>query len=62
MRTSVVGVPGLKSPGSLIVVHGLSCSAACGDLPGSGIGPVCPALLGRFFTTELPGKLPDWNI
>ena len=26
------------------------------DLPGSGIKPVCPALMGRFFTTELPEK------
>ena len=27
-----------------------------GDLPGPGIEPVSPALLGRFFTTEPPGK------
>ena len=26
------------------------------DLPGSGIEPVSPALAGRFFTTEPPGK------
>ena len=26
------------------------------DLPGSGIEPVLPALSGRFFTTEPPGK------
>ena len=26
------------------------------NLPGSGIGPVSPALAGKFFTTELPGK------
>ena len=26
------------------------------DLPGSGIKPVSPALAGRFFTTESPGK------
>jgi len=32
----------------------------CGiwDLPRSGIGPVSPALAGKFFTTELPGKPP----
>ena len=27
-----------------------------GDLPGAGIKPVSPALAGRFFTTEPPGK------
>ena len=27
-----------------------------GDLPNSGIKPRSPALAGRFFTTELPGK------
>ena len=28
------------------------------DLPGPGVEPVSPALAGRFFTTELPGKPP----
>ena len=28
-----------------------------GDLPDSGIEPMSPALAGRFFTTEPPGKL-----
>ena len=27
-----------------------------GDLPDPGIKPAFPALAGRFFTTELPGK------
>jgi len=27
-----------------------------GDLPNSGIEPASPALVGRFFTTEPPGK------
>ena len=27
-----------------------------GDLSGPGIEPASPALAGRFFTTELPGK------
>ena len=27
-----------------------------GDLPNPGIEHACPALAGRFFTTELPGK------
>ena len=30
------------------------------DLPGSGIKPVSPALAGRFFTTESPGKHPPF--
>ena len=48
---------GLQSTGSITVVHsGLSCSAACGDLPGSGIEPMSPTLAGRFFIIEPPGK------
>ena len=46
---------------SVAMVHGLSCSIACGvfmDLPGSGLEPVSPARAGRFFTPEPPGK-PD---
>ena len=35
---------------SVVVVHGLSCSIACGSLvPGSGIEPMFPALAGEFF-------------
>ena len=30
-----------------------------GDLPDSGIKPKSPALAGRFFTTEPPGKPPQ---
>jgi len=29
------------------------------DLPNAGIEPTSPALAGRFFTTEPPGK-PQW--
>ena len=29
---------------------------SAGDLPNSGIEPESPALAGRFFTVELPGK------
>ena len=29
-----------------------------GDLPNPGTKPTTPALAGRFFTTELPGKNP----
>ena len=31
-----------------------------GDLPDPGIKPASPALAGRFFTTELPGKPMDY--
>ena len=51
----------LGCAGSVAVVHGLSCSMACGvfmDLPGSGIEPVPPARAVGFFTPEPPGK-PD---
>ena len=30
--------------------------ASPGDLPDPGIEPATPTLVGRFFTTELPGK------
>ena len=46
-------VPGLWRSGTTVVAHRLSCMW---DLPGSGIKLVSPALAGRFFTTELPGK------
>ena len=32
-----------------------------GDLPNSGLKPVSPALAGRFFTIESPGK-PDQSL
>ena len=40
---SVVAAPGLSSTGSIIVVHGLSCSAACGIFPdqGSNLSLLC---------------------
>ena len=39
------------------MVHGLSCPKACGILiPGPGIEPVSPALVGGFLTTGPPGK------
>ena len=47
-------VPGARA--SAVVAHGLSCSEACGDLPGSGIKPMCPALAGGFLTSGPPGK------
>jgi len=36
---SVVGVPRLESTGSVVAVHGLSCSAACGIFPDWGSNP-----------------------
>jgi len=45
----VVVVPEIYSTGSIAVVHGLSCSIACGIFPE-------PALAGEFFTSEPPGK------
>ena len=53
---SVVVARGLQSAGSVVVTHGLSCSAACGNLPRPGIKPVSPALAGGFLTTAPPGK------
>ena len=32
-----------------------------GNLPGSGIEPMSPALAGGFFTTEPPGKSLDFH-
>ena len=41
MRASVVVARGLQSTGSVVVVHGLSCSAAGGIFPDQGSNP-CP--------------------
>ena len=38
------------------MAHGLSCSVACGNLPGPGMEPMSPALAGRFLSTVPPGK------
>ena len=38
------------------MVLGLGCSEACGHLPRSGSEPVSPALAGRFFPRQPPGK------
>ena len=42
------------------MAHGLSCSAACGILPGPGLEPMSPALAGGFLTTVPPGKSLAW--
>ena len=54
---SVVAAPGLQSSGSVVVVHGFSCSACVGS-SGTRKDPVSPALAGGFFTTEPPGQPP----
>ena len=41
MQASVVVAHGLWSAGSVVVVHGLSCSAACGLFPDQSSNP-CP--------------------
>ena len=54
---SVVVAHGPQSAqASIVVAQGLSCSMACGDLPGAGIEPVSPALAGGYLTTAPPGK------
>ena len=48
---SLVGSSGLSSCGVwAYLLHGMRA------LPGPGVEPVSPALAGRFFTTEPPGK------
>ena len=37
---SVVAAPGLEGAGSMVTVHGLHCSTACGIFPDWGIEPV----------------------
>ena len=54
MGSGVAG-PLLQSTGSAVVVHVRSCSVACGIFPDHRWNP-SPALVGRFFTVEPPGK------
>ena len=50
----------LQCMGSVVVLHWLSCSWACGILvPWLGMEPISPALQGSFLTTRLPGKFPQ---
>ena len=50
---------GSRLVGSVVVAHGLSCSTACGILPGPGIEPMSPALAGEFLISGPTGKLPS---
>ena len=52
---SAVVPPRLWSTGWVVVVHGLSCSVACGIFPDEESN-LSLALAGRFFTTETPEK------
>ena len=47
------GLSSCESLGSVVVVPGFSCSAACGLFPDQGSNP---ALAGGFFTAESQGK------
>ena len=53
---SGIAALGLLSTGSIVAAHRLSCFEACGISPDRGIKPISPALAGKFFTTEPPGK------
>ena len=53
---SVVGVHGLYSKGSIILVHGLSCSLACGIFLDQGLNWCPPAWQGGFLTIGPSGK------
>ena len=66
MQASVVATCGLSSCGSRALEHRLSSYVSRAqllqgmwDLLGPGIKPVSPALAGRFFSTEPPGKRVD---
>ena len=51
------GLQQLRHWGSVVLVQGLSCPAACGILvPRSGMEPVSLALAGGFLTIGSPGK------
>ena len=53
---SVAAARGLQSTGRAVMAHGLSWLCCTWNLPGPGIKLVSPALAGRFFTAEPPGK------
>ena len=65
---SVVAAPGLQSTDSIAVVHGLSCSTACGIFPDQGLNPCLPHLqadslpLSHQRSPEKCFKLCDRNI
>ena len=57
LGSRVCGLQSLQYMGSVVVLHGLSCSMACEILvPGPWIEPVSPALECRFLITRAPGS------
>ena len=67
-QASVAVAHGLNGWGSGALEHrvsswGAQASLLCGmwELPGPGIEPVSPALAGRFFSNEPPGKTKNRN-
>ena len=56
-RLWVLGLQYLQNLGSVVVVHGLSCSERdMWKLPRPGIEPLSPTLAGGFVSTVPPGK------
>ena len=47
---------GSRVKASVVVVHGLSCSEACGIFPDQGSELLSPSLQGRLLTTGPPEK------
>ena len=58
MGSRHTGFSSCHTMGSVAVVHGLSCSKACGIF--LGIRSVSPELAGEFLFTEPPGKSQIW--
>ena len=46
---------GLSSAGSVVVVHGLSCSMVCGIFLDQGLNP-CPLCINNWTTGEVPAE------
>ena len=55
-QASIVAACGFWGAGSVVVAHGLSCSAACGIFLGQGSNPCSPALAGGFLSNVPPRK------
>ena len=57
MQASVAVAPGLQGRSSVVAVHSLSCSEACGIFPDQRSNKrMSPSLAGGFFATEPPGE------
>ena len=55
LLVAVTSLAVAPSAGSIVVVHGLSCSTACGIFLDQGSNPMSPVLAGGFFTIQLLG-------